>query len=285
MECFVVVLCLDEGKHRAEYLLLSETSLRIYVRDYGWRNEVAAGAVYLAAGNHPALFATHLDIIADFLECLLIDDRTHEGGRLARVTQSQSSGAFNHFLKHLVVNGFHHNGPRAGRALLTLEAECRCHDAVGCGVQIGGLVYDDGIFSAHLEDGPLEPDLSWADFGRALVNPQTYFLRARECYAAGAGMIHQSVADCASGPWDEVGVGVGPAGFAQQIDEHRSDCGRRGGRLQHDCIARHNGGGSHSAHDGGREIPGWDHHTNTQRDVAHLILFAFQRHDLLRPGQ
>ena len=63
-------------------------------------------------------------------------------------------------LEKLVVDALIHDGARAGRALLALEAESRRGYAFDGGVDIGVGIDDDGVFAAHFEDGALDPELA-----------------------------------------------------------------------------------------------------------------------------
>ena len=93
---------------------------------------------------------------------------------------------------------------RAGRALLALIAERGGHDA-GCGgIQVGGLIHQDGVLAAHLQDRALEPDLAGLHLGRALEDAQPDLLAAGEGDEACHRVVHQRIADRAAGPGQEV---------------------------------------------------------------------------------
>ncbi len=46
-----------------------------------------------------------------------------------------------------VIDGFDDDGPRTGGALLSLESEGRCNYALGCCLEIGLFINDDGVLA------------------------------------------------------------------------------------------------------------------------------------------
>ena len=69
----------------------------------------------------------------------------------------------------------------------SFEVQERCRDCgvaigqlhvPGCCVEICGLVHDNGVFTTHLENRALQPDLAGVNFGSAFVDANADFLRA-----------------------------------------------------------------------------------------------------------
>ena len=135
-------------------------------------------------------------------------------------------------LQELVVDTLVDNGARAGRALLAAEAKGSAGHAFNRRIQIGVGIDDDGVLAAHLEDGALDPELAGLLHGRALVDMQTDFLRARERNVASLGMLDDSVAEAVAMTGTEISHTVRQPGFFQNLEELRRNGRRIARRLQ-----------------------------------------------------
>src|SRR2546429_9684711 len=89
-------------------------------------NEISFTAIRgaSAAGDHPSVFLSLLDVAHDRLHRAFVNYRAHVGvfGRIPDVDFFYASLQF---LQELVVNAFINNRSRASRALLALETESR----------------------------------------------------------------------------------------------------------------------------------------------------------------
>ena len=82
-------------------------------------------------------------------------------GLCAGIADGELGDALAHALHKNVVDGRFHDHARAGGALLAAEAEGGSDRALDRGVEIGVGADEDGVFAAHFENGPLDPDLAW----------------------------------------------------------------------------------------------------------------------------
>src|SRR5579859_2220066 len=117
----------DDGQHGPKDFLLGDASVRVHIGENGWLNEVARTAMF-AANSQAALVFADLDILKNFLHCILINNRTHIGGWLRDITHCQAFRLLDDLLQDLIVDLIHDNSARAGGTLLALEAEGRGDD-------------------------------------------------------------------------------------------------------------------------------------------------------------
>ena len=104
-----------------------------------------------------AFLAAHLDVLEAFFwaPALMTAPIVFLGSRT-----SPTERAFVwHDAREGLVDLAVHDQARAGRTLLTLEAEGRRDDAGGRLLQVRRLVHQDEVLAAHLQDGALDPDL------------------------------------------------------------------------------------------------------------------------------
>ena len=130
-----------------------------------------------------------------------------------------------------------HDQPRAGRALLPLEAERRGDDAARPPRRGPRLVDDDGVLAAHLQHRALDPDLPGQRSARLLGDLEPDLARAGEGDEARLRVLDERVAD------RRAAAGARSSGRRRECPppppprELRRD-GRRVGRgLQHDGVA------------------------------------------------
>jgi hypothetical protein len=168
--------------------------------------------------------------------------------------------------EELIVDAFVDDGAGAGRALLTLETECRLRNAFDGGVDVGIGVDDDGVLAAHFKDGALDPELPGSLRGGSFVDVESDFAGAGEGDVARFGMRDDSIAEAGAGAGTEIHHAFGHADFFQQFDKFGGD-GRRIARgLQDDCVAADDRGHGHSGHDGAGKIPRRNHRAHAERE-------------------
>src|SRR5271157_381572 len=184
----------------------------------------------MAAGDQAALLLASLNAGQHGVEGGFVDDRAEVvvGGRIAhgkpRHALAESLG------KYLINRGFD-DGAGTGGTLLPAESEGRGDHALDGRVKIGVGADEDGVFSAHFEDGPLDPNLAGTDFGGALMNLQAHGFGAGECDEAGLGMLHDGVAEGRTGAGAEVHNSAWKSGFLKDLDEFGGDGGGVAGGL------------------------------------------------------
>ena len=111
---------------------------------------------------------------------------------------------------------------------------------------------------------------------------QTDFFRARERNEANLGMSDDRVADLAARARNEVHDAGRNADFVQEVDEPGRHDRRVARGLEDDRIARDDCRGSHTGHDRSGEVPRRNDRADAERDVDHLVSFAFDRNDGVR---
>src|SRR5690606_28822970 len=107
-------------------------------------------------------------------------------------------------LDDLVVDILVDDGARAGRALLTLEAEGGDDDALDGRVDVGLVVDDDGVLAAHLGGDALEVLLAGLELRGALVDADADGLGAGEGHETGLRVVDERVADLLTAAGQEV---------------------------------------------------------------------------------
>ena len=177
-----------------------------------------------------------------------------------------------------------HDQARAGRALLTLEAEGRANDIVRRQVEIARVVDDQRILAAHLHVRPLEPSLPVVHDRSPLCDAEADLLGTCEVDEASLGMVNQSVADGTAAAREVVDDPVGKTCLPQSLHEPPSHqrCARCG--LEHDRVACGNRAHGHAHQDGKGEVPRRYHHTGTNRLEPRLVHLAFEVVHLDRLG-
>src|SRR5437588_10753023 len=136
MERVVKVFRLDDGQHRPENFFLGDTCMRVNICNDRRLNKEARAMV--STPSYQATFLlTHLDIIGDLLQRVLIDDRSYGYFRLRDIAHVQLLRLLDHLLQYLVIDLVNDDGSRTCRTFLPLEAKCRSDDAGrGC-IQVG----------------------------------------------------------------------------------------------------------------------------------------------------
>ena len=84
------------------------------------------------------------------------------------------------------------------------ETEGRGGHSLDGRVEIGVGADQNRVLAAHLQNRPLDPDLTGLSPGGALVNLQAYFLGAGEGDEAGFGVLDDGIAEAGSGAGAEV---------------------------------------------------------------------------------
>ena len=282
-------LRLDAGQHGAENFFLRQAGVAINVAKDSGRDEIAIGGIvteWFTTQEQLAFLRAGFDVLPHFGIRFGIHHRPHPvvgvngwaNGNLLRLAH--------HLIHHLIVDLFHQNRARAGRALLALEAERRSHDGLRSRIQVSGFIHQDGVFAAHFQQRAFEPFLPRLLHGRALENAQTDLLRAGEGDEARQRMIHQGVAHAAAWPRQEVEDSWRQAQvFVQHLAQEPGNPGRGAGGLEDYRIAGDQAGGGHAGHDGAGEVPGWNDNANAQRDVAQLGVATGRRFHRLRAAQ
>src|SRR6266568_1647148 len=80
-------------------------------------------------------------------------------------------------------------------------------------------------------------------------------------------MLHERIADGAARTGDEIQRFLGNAGLIKDIDEFRGDRRRIAGRLEHHGVAGDKRRGDQPGHDGAREIPRRNDHSDAARKM------------------
>jgi hypothetical protein len=181
-------------------------------------------------------------------------------------------------LEELVVDALVDDGARAGRALLSLEAESRGSYAFDGGIDIGVGIDDDRIFAAHFEHGALDPELAWLLLRRGLVDVQSNLARAGESDVANLRMRHQRIAKASAAARAEVHNAFGHAAFFEQFHELRRNRRRIARRLQHDRVAADDRSDRHAGHDGAGKVPRRNHGADAERNIGQRVALARQLH-------
>src|SRR5687768_17742287 len=93
---------------------------------------------------------------------------------------------------------------RAGRALLSLEAESRLHHPRSGFVKICIRVHYDRVLTAHFSHHTLDPKLARLGLRRAFVNAEADLFRAGEGNKPRQGMVHDDVTNLGARSGHEV---------------------------------------------------------------------------------
>src|SRR5262249_6145241 len=220
VERVIEIARLDYGQHRPEDLFLSQPRGGSDVSNDSGLDEVALARLpgRTAAVNEPAFLLADLDVIQNTLHRLLIDHRTH-GLVFCGIAHGDLADPVFQALEEDVINLLVDDGARAGRALLPLEAESGGGHAFDSGVKVGVSIDDDGVFSAHLQDGAFDPLLAWTGNSRALVNVEPDLLRSGESDEARERVLHQARAEAGARAGAEIHHAVGHAGLLQDLKE------------------------------------------------------------------
>jgi hypothetical protein len=102
-------------------------------------------------GDQPAIRLARA-AARSYFHRVLIDHRTQVDVAVERIADLDLPGLLNEQTHELVANRLAHVDARAGRALLTLSAERRSHDAVARLVEIGGLHHERRVLAAHFDN-------------------------------------------------------------------------------------------------------------------------------------
>ena len=122
------------------------------------RDEVALALEDLLAGDHLAAGGLRLrDGLRVALDRALVDERTHERRRIDRIADAHLRVGVREPLPELVdARAMHQHAPR-GRAALAGGADGAEHDGRHREFQVRGLVDDDRVVAAELEQALAEP--------------------------------------------------------------------------------------------------------------------------------
>ena len=205
--------------------------------------------------------------------------------RVPDVSHGQGVRLRDHPFEQVVVHLAVDDEPRAGRALLPLKSERRRDDAVGGVLDVGGLVDEDEVLAAHLQDRPLDPDLPRHDAARLFADLDADGARARERDEAGLRMLDERIADRRAAARQEVQDPVRHPRLVARLQEHRRDAGRVRGGLENDRVAGDERGGRHSRQDREREVPRGNHDGDAEGDVLELVSLAGKGRQGLWLGQ
>src|SRR3984957_10303097 len=280
-ECLIEATGLNHREHRSEDFFLLEFGFCRNVGNHRGTDKVAFAGRAVAARDQAAVFFALFDVSEDRLHRAFVDDGAHVGvfGGIADLNLLDADFEL---LQEFVVDALVHDGARAGRALLTLEAKCGLRHAFARRVNVRVGIDNDRVFAAHLENRALDPDLSRSLRRCDFVDVQADFARASEGDEARLGMRHDGVSKAGSGARTEIHHALGHARFFEQLDELRGDGGRIARRLEDDGVATHDRYQRHASHDGARKIPRRNHGAYAQRNVHHRIVLAGQLDGRLR---
>ncbi len=103
----------------------------------------------------------------DPLERVGVDQRTDDGGGVARVPDRHELGGAREPLGERVEDVVHRDDARRGGTLLARVAEGALQDGGHRVVEVGVGVDDDGVLAAHLRDDALDVALTGTHIGRA----------------------------------------------------------------------------------------------------------------------
>src|SRR6185312_1512877 len=207
----------------------------------------------VSAGDQLAFSLSGLDVSQDGPKRRFVDDGPQVViGRW--IAYRQRCHAFAKALKECAVDRRLHDGTRTGGALLAAVAEGRRNNAFDRGVEIGIGANDDCVFTAHFQNGSLDPDLVGLHTRRSLVDLQSHRLGTGEGDKARLWMRDNGIAKRASRARTKIDHTVWQAGFFKRLDKSKSDSGRIARWLQHYGVPRDDGSGSHAGHDGERKI-------------------------------
>src|SRR6202044_2354950 len=156
----LVILVRDDGEHRPEYLLASDSHVVGDIDETGRLHEKAAALIgtNMAAGEEPRSFLlAELDVAHHAIQLTLGDDRPHY---LRGIVETPPLGgvsgvAFLQCCNRLLIPlARYQEARRDGAALAGVKTDHGAHDAHG---KIGCIVEDNrGRFAAELQKDPLE---------------------------------------------------------------------------------------------------------------------------------
>ena len=220
----VVALGRDDREHRAEDLLLGDGGVGPHVGDHGGLDEVTLLAGHrAAAGDQAPFLLAGLDVGRDLVARRGVHHRAHGDAGLLGLADRDLGDQRLQLLDEGFVDLLAHHRARAGGALLPLESERGGRHALGSGVEIGFLVHDDGVFTAHLRDHALEPDLPGLHLGRQPVDANAHLLGAGERHEPGLRVPHDRVAHGRAAARDEVDDARRQADLLHQLEELPGD--------------------------------------------------------------
>jgi len=172
-----------------------------HIGEDGGLDEPAVTRHGFAAEQEPAFRLANGDVAENLPERRLIDHGAHVVPGIVWVAHAHDFPRLLHnLLDDFIIHIRDDDGPRAGRALLALVPKSRNDNARGGCVQVCRLVYHDGVFAPHLQQGPLQPNLAGLHLGGALVDADADLHGAGECDEPRLGVIHQHIADPAARP-------------------------------------------------------------------------------------
>src|SRR6185436_12632270 len=128
------------------------------------------------------------------------------------------------FFNHRIVDTSIDDCSRTGRALLALKSERCLHDTRGRLFEISILSHNDGVFASHLSNYAFDPELTVVDLGRAFIDAQANFLRAREGDETRLRVIDHHVPNFSTRTCHEINYASGHSGFFEQFEELVSNC-------------------------------------------------------------
>src|SRR2546421_7842033 len=127
----------------------------------------------LSSTGYKTTFAlANLDIPANLLHGVLINDRSNHRTRLRYIAHGQLSGLLDDLPQDLVIYLVDNDGTRAGRTLLTLETKSRSNYTGRGSVEISRFIDDHRVFAAHFQDGAFQPALPLLMFRRQFIDAQ-----------------------------------------------------------------------------------------------------------------
>src|SRR5690606_15740064 len=177
----------DDRCDRAEGLLAHDLHV---LRDAGQHGRLEEEALVLAAAEHlRALLDGVVDLIANLVELLLVDDRPDAIRHLARIADLELLRVLHELLRELGGHGLVHEDALDGHADLPLVHERAEGRGVHGVLDIGIVEHDQRVLAAELDAALLEQA---AGLGRNLRADRA---RAREAHAAHERIRDQLVAD------------------------------------------------------------------------------------------
>ena len=165
----------------------------------------------------------NLDVLKNRLQRTFIHDRTRVLV-LRRIALGQLIYSITEPGYKEIVDRLFYNCARARRALLSIEAKSGCDHTLNRRIQIAIGLHNHRVFSTHLEDRALDPDLTLAWLGCARMNVEAHLLRSGEGDEASFWMLHQGIAEGASRSGTEVHYAFRHSGFLKNLEKFRCDC-------------------------------------------------------------
>ncbi len=275
----------DHRQHRAENLVLPQPGLGSRLGKDGGLEIVAPVPVHgLAAQHESGLGAALVDLGQDGAVLGLRDHRADREIFLRR-SNPEFGGGSHHPLQQLIINLSQDDQPGGPRTFLARIAKGAGDDGGHGLVQVGGFIHHHGVFAAHFQKGPLQPDLARMDLRRPIGDAETHVLGAGEIDEAAADVVHQVIAHLAAAAGKKVDDAIREAGGSHQLHESGGDHGSIRRRLQHHGVAGGHRADGHAHQDGQGKIPGGDDHPGPQGLEPRLVDFSRIGHDRQGAGQ